>query len=104
MLSQAANVVSLQCFGAKLEPGALMSDHSDGVRGGMLSAWPEAPHGQCWPHISVKYFKGTFAKKSHPHFDTIKEHLDAVHFSTSEGMRDFLAVEIGKFTKISSSI
>ena len=57
MLSQALNILTNRCFNRKLEPGALMSDHSDGVRAGMLTEW-DAPHGQCWPHIIRKLREG----------------------------------------------
>ena len=98
MLSMAVNVVAEKCFGIKhkIEPGALMSDHSDGCRAGMLAVWPDVPHGQCWPHIRRKLGEGAFCSKKHPHFDEIVKHLTAVHMCQSDGMRDFIIHEIGK--------
>eukprot|EP00966_Prymnesium_polylepis_P084095 1946501-Prymnesium_polylepis.2 len=96
MLSNALQAVSVRCFGEKLQPGALMSDHSDGCRAGMLSTWPDAPHGQCWPHIIRKFGEGGFCSKKHPHFDVIPDHLRAIHFSQTAEMRNFFIAEIGK--------
>ena len=96
MLSQALQTVAMRCFGQALEPGALMSDHSDGCRAGMLSVWKQVPHGQCWPHIARKFGEGAFCSKKHPHFDSIKIHLEAIHLCQSAEMRDFLVLEIGK--------
>lgn len=96
MVCRALDQVSMHCFSHKLEPGALMSDHSDGCRTGMLAVWPSVPHGQCWPHIRRKLGEGAFCSKKHPHFDDIPRHLEAVHFSQSARMRDFIILEIGK--------
>lgn len=95
MVSSALQLVTERCFGKKLEPGALMSDHLDGCRTGMLSIWPNTPHGQCWPHIIRKFGEGAFCSKKHPHFDTIPDHLHAIHSSQTEEMRDFLIKEVG---------
>jgi hypothetical protein len=96
MLSKALNIVSQRCFGKKLKPGALVSDHSSGCRAGMLAEWPETPHGQCWPHIRRKFGEGAFCSKKHPHFEVIPSHLEAIHFSESKEMRDFMMMEVGK--------
>ena len=95
MISAAIQETSLRCFGEKLHPGALMSDHSDGCRSGMLSIWPDTPHGQCWPHIIRKFGEGTFCSKKHPHFDVIPDHLRAIYLSQTPEMRDFFINEIG---------
>ena len=96
MLATALEVLSKRFYGQGFKPSALMSDHSDGCRSGMLSVWPSAPHGQCWPHIRRKLGEGAFCSKKHPHFDTIAEHLEAVHLASSPLMRDFLIKEVGK--------
>jgi hypothetical protein len=96
MLSHAVNVVAVRCFGRKLTPGAVVSDHSAGCRAGMLAEWPETPHAQCWPHIRRKLGEGAFCSKKHPHFDVLPSHLEAIHFAQSKEMRDFLMVEVGK--------
>ena len=95
MLSSAVDLLAVKYFGKKLQPGALMSDHSDGCRSGMLNVWPSVPHGQCWPHIRRKFGEGAFCSKKHPHFDIIPSHLEAIHFAQSEEMRDFFIQEIG---------
>jgi hypothetical protein len=96
MLSKALNVVSQRCYGRKLKPGALISDHSAGCRAGMLAEWPSTPHAQCWPHIRRKLGEGAFCSKKHPHFDVIPAHLEAIHFAQSKEMRDFMMIEVGK--------
>ena len=95
MLSGALDVVTMRCFGKKLEPGALMADHSAGIRMGYMTVWPDVPIGQCWPHIKRKYHEGEFCSKKHPHFELIGVCLDAVHMAQSEDMRDFLICMIG---------
>ena len=96
MLSNALQALSVRCFGQRLQPGALMSDHSTGCRAGMLTTWPDAPHGQCWPHIIRKLGEGQFCSKKHPHFEDIPDHFRAIHFSQTAEMRDFFVNEIGK--------
>ena len=83
MVSSAVNVVATRCLGRPLLPGALMSDHSDGCRGGMLAVWPNVPHGQCWPHLRRKFAEGEYCSKKHPHFDEVPAHLQAVHLAQS---------------------
>jgi hypothetical protein len=95
MLSNALHIVTSRLFNKKVRPGALMSDHSDGVRSGMLSEF-DAPHGQCWPHISRKFREGHFCSRKHPLFEQTKLHLDAIHQAHSAGMRDLFTVEMGK--------
>ena len=95
MLANALTIVTSRCFGKKLRPGALMSDHSDGIRTGMRSEF-DAPHAQCWPHISRKFAEGKFCSKKHPLFEQTKLHLDAIHHAHSPGMRDVLMIEVEK--------
>ena len=95
MLSNAANIVAQRCFGKKLRPGALVSDHSAGCRAGMLAEW-EAPHGQCWPHIRRKLGEGAFCSKKHPYLNELAKHFDAIHLAQSDNMRDLLMDEVGK--------
>ena len=96
MLCRALNQLSVWASGQPLDPGAKISDHSDGCRAGMNTVWPSAPHGQCWPHLRRKLAEGIFCSKRHPHFDTIPKHLEAVHLCQSAQMRDFLIKEIGE--------
>ena len=95
MVSSALQLVVERCYDIQLKPGALMSDHSDGCRSGMLSVWPTTPHGQCWPHIARKFREGAFCSKKHPHYDTIYDHLHAIHSCQTGKMRDFFMREIG---------
>lgn len=96
MLSAALTLVTVRCFGKKLQPGALMSDHSDGIRSGMLSEWPRVPHGQCWPHIRRKLGEGAFCSKKHPLYEVLPDHFTAIHLAQSPQMRELLLREIGK--------
>ena len=73
-----------------------MSDHSAGCRHGLTTTWPEAPFGQCWPHIRRKLGEGEFCSKKHPHLADIGSHLDVVHMCQTAAMRDFMIEEIGK--------
>ena len=72
-----------------------MSDHSDGVRSGMLAEF-DVPHGQCWPHLIRKFCDGHFCSKKHPLFDKTEKHLRAIHLAQSREMRDLLMIEVGK--------
>lgn len=95
MIANAANTIALKCFGKKLVPGALVSDHSDGARAGLRSEWA-APHAQCWPHLIRKFREGAFCSKKHPHYEDVEHHLHAIHNAQSDGMRDLLSIEVGK--------
>ena len=96
MLCDGANHTTMRFFGKKLVPCALMSDHSAGCRHGLTKTWPEAPFGQCWPHIKRKFSEGAFCSKKHPFFGTIGKHLDAVHLCQTVAMRDYVIHAIGK--------
>lgn len=62
MLAKALDAMAYHCSGGPLVPGACITDHSDGERGGFAATWPKAYHAQCWPHISRKMWAGTLGK------------------------------------------
>ena len=104
LLCDSANCVAEHCFGKRLEPGATMSDHSSSAQKQLSGTWPNAPHGQCWPHIIRKFHegqlpgsvKGQKLSKKHPHFEEVEIHLRAFHMCQSEGMQAVLCAVIAK--------
>jgi hypothetical protein len=96
MLTKATQELAVRCYGRELAPGANFSDCSAGIRNGFLATWPDAPHGQCYPHIARKLREGEFCSKTHPHFDEIGLHLECIHLCQSEDMRNCMTHEIGK--------
>ena len=71
MLTTAINMVSQKYFGVDLRPGATMSDHTEGIRGGFKFTWPAAENGQCWPHVKRKVEKGEYFPKTWEHFEEV---------------------------------
>jgi len=95
MLMTAANNICLKYFGAKLEPGAVMADHSSGLHAAYASVWPDVPFGQCWPHIARKWSEGEYATKTWEHFDEVLPQLQSIHLAHTAEMRDLLMAEFG---------
>ena len=91
----------LQALAAKyfpnddLLPGAVMSDHSDAFRNAYASVFPDAPFGQCWPHIIRKFVEGEYCSKTWAHFEDVKGHLQEMHLARSAEMRDLLTRNFG---------
>jgi hypothetical protein len=88
--------VAFKYFGTVLDPGATMSDHSDGFRVAFTKGFKEVPHGQCWPHIARKWREGEWCSKKWEHFSSVAEHLVDIHFANTPKMRDLLMTEYGK--------
>ena len=95
MVLEALNVTSLKYYGVKLEPGATMSDHCDAFKAAFEAVFPNAPFGQCWPHIKRKWHEGQYASKSWEHFDEVADQLTAIHLAHTVEMRDLLTTEYG---------
>ena len=83
-------------YGKVLEPGATMSDHSAGFRAALKKSFPNAPFGQCWPHIIRKFEEGEYMKKTDSHFEVAKEHLRTIHLAGTTDMKELLIRETGK--------
>ena len=96
MLVDALNIVCLKYHGTKLYPGGTCADHSDGFRHGFTTAFPDAPFGQCWPHIIGKWKKGEYASKTWAHFDTVAGQLLCMHLTITDEMRDLVMAEVGE--------
>lgn len=78
----------------KLQPGAVMSDHSDSFRQAFGINYPQAEFGQCWPHIRRKWGEGAYCSKTWEHFNEAGSHLDLIHHCITLPMRQ-LVVEVG---------
>ena len=98
ILMDAANATSKKYFGAELNPGACMSDHSDTYRSAFKKSWPNADFAQCWPHISRKWSEGEWVSKTWVHFNDVAQHLHLIHMGGhTADMKEILITECGKF-------
>ena len=84
MLAKALDAMAYHCSGGALVPGACITDHSDGERGGFAATWPKTYHAQCWPHISRKMKAGTLGKT----YFRRKKHEDDDEEDGDDGMGD----------------
>ena len=57
------NKVSMQYYGVKLLPGAMVSDHCAAFRNAFYKYFPDGVFGQCYPHIKRKYGEGGYTVK-----------------------------------------
>ena len=96
LLMRSLQAVCRQYFGGELEPGAVMSDHAPAFRNAYSQVWPDAPFGQCWPHIARKWREGAWCSKTWEHFEEVAGHLFDIHHARSRGMCDLLIREFGK--------
>ena len=96
MANQAALAVGMKYFNVKLQPGACMADHCDGLRTAYRLDFPGVQFGTCWPHIIRKYREGEYTKKSWAHHEDVVPHLQSIHLAHTPEMRDLLMVEYGK--------
>jgi hypothetical protein len=96
MVADALNIVCLKYYGTKLCPGGTCADHSDGFKYGFTTAFPQAPFGQCWPHIIRKWKGGEYVSKTWEHFDEVAPQLQAMHLAVTDEMRDLLMAQIGQ--------
>ena len=97
ILMDAANATSKKYFGAELNPGACMSDHSDTYRSAFKKSWPNADFAQCWPHISRKWSEGEWVSKTWVHFNDVAQHLHLIHMGGhTADMKEILITECGK--------
>ena len=62
MLAKALDAMAYHCSGGPLVPGACITDHSDGERGGFAATWPKSYHAQCCPDIGRKVLAATLGK------------------------------------------
>ena len=90
MLCNAVNFLAHARFGAFLDPGVVIMDHSCGFRRGVLDIWPNAGINTCWPHLKRKVGQGEYLSTTHPFFKSLCAMLDAIHLSQSEDMQDLL--------------
>ena len=95
MLVDGVNKVALKYFDAALQPGAAISDHSDGFRVAYTTRWPKTYFGQCWPHLIRKFHEGEYCSKTWDHFDEAADHLGNIHLAATVEMRDLLMREYG---------
>ena len=101
-------VAAEKYFGRRLEPACSISDHSDGLRGGMalingpaglglqgLAAQEAAeasrlPHFGDWAHIATHYRKGRMLSKQNPYYGEVWCMMKAVHFAGTLEMKEML--------------
>ena len=95
MLMDAVQITSTKYFGARLQPGATMSDHSDAFRKALGKSFPNGTFGQCWPHLKTKFTKGEYVSTTWAHFEDVSHHLDVIHLAGSTPMKELLIHEIG---------
>ncbi len=69
------NKVSMQYYGVKLLPGAMVSDHCAAFRNAFYKYFPEGVFAQCYPHIKRKYGEGEYTSKKWVHFDEAGEDI-----------------------------
>ena len=98
MLTKGCKMLASKYFADKgeLSPGATMSDHSSGFRNAFEETFPQAPFGQCYPHIARKYGEAEYCKKNWCHFDEVQVHIREIHLGKSAGMRDVLTAGFGE--------
>ena len=95
MLMKALDSTTLKYYGVKLEPGAVLADHCEGIRQGYLAVWPDSFFGQCWPHITRKWREGEYASKTWAHFEEVAPQLESIHLAHTAPMRDLLMAQYG---------
>jgi hypothetical protein len=95
MLCDALIFLSTQYFGRMLEPSATMSDHSAAFRNAFESRFPDAPFGQCWPHIARKWRNGEFVTTKWKHHGEVGGHLLSIHLGATDQMAQLLLIECG---------
>lgn len=76
---QALETVAKKYAGVGLQPGAVITDHSDGFRNAFEKVWPGAQFGQCWPHITRKFSQGEYCSKKWSGFEEVQGHLFKIH-------------------------
>jgi hypothetical protein len=97
LLLDASNAISLKYFGKKLEPGAVMADHSNPFRQAAERAFPTAQFGQCWPHIIRKVREGhDYCSKKWEHFEETIFMLQCIHMAHTDEMKGKLVELAGK--------
>ena len=97
LLMDAANTVALKYYGQKLDPAAVMSDHSSPFRQSYERVWPDAQFGQCWPHIIRKVREGhDYCSKKWEHFEETIFMLQCIHLAHTDEMKGKLVELAGK--------
>ena len=95
LLCDAGNKTAEQYYGAKLEPGGCIADHSDGLRNAFEATWPEAGFAQCWPHIVRKFGEGEYVSKKWAHLDETLEMLRCINLARTDSMKVLLLSDCG---------
>jgi hypothetical protein len=99
-------IVAMKYFSSRLKPACSISDHCDGLRGGMalitgqhqLQGLPaeeaveasHLPHLADWAHIATYYRKGRMLSKTNPYYNEVWLMLKMVHFAHTLEMKEML--------------
>jgi hypothetical protein len=70
------NKVSMQYYGVKLSPGAMVSDHRAAFRNAFYTYFPNGVFGTCYPHIKRKYGEGEYTSEKGAHFGEAGEDIN----------------------------
>ena len=91
----ALNKVSMQYYGVKLLPGAMVSDHCAAFRNAFYNYFPEGVFGQCYPHIKRKYGEGEYTSKKWIHFHEAGEDIKGIHLAGTPEMKELITDVVG---------